>query len=50
MRAVIAPLLLGIVFFASTVCAQDDSGPPKPPPTFIELTSVQPSKKKDVWQ
>ncbi len=50
MRAVIAPLLLGIVFCASTVCAQDDSGPPKPPPTFVELTSVQPSKKKDVWQ
>ncbi len=43
-------LLLSVVLSAAPLLAQDDSGPPKPPPTFIELTSIQTTKKKDDWQ
>ena len=47
-------VLLAMLSFAlvspSVALAQDDSGPPKPPPTFIELTSVKVNKVKDEWQ
>ena len=43
-------LLLALLLCGSGTFAQEDSGPPKPPPTFVELTSVQVNKVKDVWQ
>ena len=36
--------------FQGVLVAQDESGPPKPPPTYIELTSVKVVKVKDDWQ
>ncbi|MEE2857250.1 MAG: hypothetical protein VX949_07625 [Planctomycetota bacterium] len=43
-------MLLSVFLSAAPLLAQDDSGPPKPPPTFIELTSIQTTMKKDAWQ
>ena len=43
-------LLLALLLCGSGTFAQEDSGPPKPPPTFVELTSVQVKKVKDAWQ
>ena len=43
-------VLLLALFQGEVLLAQDDSGPPKPAPTFIELITVQTSMKKDVWQ
>ena len=50
MKPFFIALLTAVVFSGSVVVAQEDSGPPKPPPTFVELTSVQVSKVKDAWQ
>ena len=47
------PMILSIalvtVLCGSVCSAQEDSGPPKPPPTFIELTSIQIKKVKEAW-
>ncbi|MGE4618539.1 MAG: hypothetical protein AAEJ04_01880 [Planctomycetota bacterium] len=51
MKIFFSVLLMSLLFFGAEVLAQDeDSGPPKPPPTFVELTSVQVTKVKDDWQ
>ena len=54
MKTIMIPRLLLMsllaLFQGEVLLAQDDSGPPKPAPTFIELITVQTSMKKDVWQ
>lgn len=50
MKPFISALIFGLFFCTSISLAQEDSGPPKPPPTFIELTSVQVKNVKDAWQ
>ncbi len=50
MKPIFIALLFTLVFCGSAAIAQEDSGPPKPPPTFIELTSVQVKSVKDAWQ
>ncbi|MDE0961164.1 MAG: hypothetical protein OSB09_10315 [Planctomycetota bacterium] len=50
MKTIMMSLLFLPFFPGLVLLAQDDSGPPKPPPTFIELITVQTSQKKDVWQ
>lgn len=43
--------ILGFGLAAPRVAsAQDDGGPPKPPPTFIELTSAKVLKVKGEWE
>jgi hypothetical protein len=46
----IALIATGFLFPSAVVAQDDEGGPPKPPPTFIELTSVKVSKVKDSWQ
>ena len=46
----IAVLGMGTLVSVPGWAQDDESGPPKPPPTFIELTSVKVNKVKDNWQ
>ena len=46
----IAILGMGTLVSVPGWAQDDESGPPKPPPTFIELTSVKVNKIKDNWQ
>lgn len=47
--SMILSIALATVLCGSVCWAQEDSGPPKPPPTFIELTSIQIKKVKEAW-
>lgn len=50
MKFLSIPIMLSILLCGSVSVAQEDSGPPKPPPTFIELTSIQVKKVKQAWK